>query len=141
MENFILKINCGICETPVITNTIDRNYYCLDGCPMEKIEEIQKQYDLQWIKEHGNNTITKIKDNNGKINEIKQDKDRVSGFQSYGLPQDEVTSRTGTDREISTADTSSTWLANSCHMTSGDGAQNCFQSSPVRKWLITGTIR
>ena len=33
MENFILKINCGICETLVITNTIDRNYYCLDGCP------------------------------------------------------------------------------------------------------------
>ena len=69
MENFILKINCGICETPVITNTIDRNYYCLDGCPMEKIEEIQKQYDLKWIKEHGNNTITNTKDNNNGNNQ------------------------------------------------------------------------
>ena len=49
---------------------------------------------------------------NGKINEIKQakiNKDRILGFiiQSYGLPQDEVTSKTGIGLETSTADTSS----------------------------------
>ena len=164
MENLILQINCGICKTPVMTYTIDRDKYCLDGCPMEKIEELQKEQEvhhrhLQWIKEHGkivtkkhNNTITSTKDthenitkgktstkdtnngnmdlkmndlrlerdklHNGTINEIKQakfNKDQISGFiiQSYGLPQDEVTSKTGIGMETSTADTSSTWLANS----------------------------
>ena len=74
MGNYILEINCGICGTPVMTNTIDRDKYCLDGCPMEKIEELQKEQEvhhrhLQWIKEHGktvtkkhNNTITSTKD-------------------------------------------------------------------------------
>ena len=43
MENFILEINCGICGTPVMTNIMDRDKYCLDGCPMEKI--LQKEQE------------------------------------------------------------------------------------------------
>ena len=46
MENFILEINCGICGTPVMTNIMDRDKYCLDGCPMEKIEELQKEQEV-----------------------------------------------------------------------------------------------
>ena len=106
MENFILEINCGICGTPVMTNTIDRDYYCLDGCPMEKIEEIQKEMEvhhrhLQWIKEHGNNTITNTKDNNnGNMellhnNSITQDtpgggqsESRKSRKSQLGIPQE-----------------------------------------------------
>ena len=94
MGNYILEINCGICGTPVMTNTIDRDKYCLDGCPMEKIEELQKEQEvhhrhLQWIKEHGktvtkkhNNTITSTKDNNNgnmdlKMNDLRLERDKL----------------------------------------------------------------
>ena len=55
IENFNIEINCGICGTPVTTNTIDRNYYCLEGCPMEKIIQKEKEEHkrhVQWIKEN-----------------------------------------------------------------------------------------